>query len=302
MHIHERLAEAAIYRTNLLLARATAFRYDRAPKKSPLDPELQTLLDHLNRDGFVKIPFFADEVDTVSEQIRSVFDQSNENDPRVVGQNIQHPFLFTPVATRVLREERLNRLIQAYLGQDATFDFAQIFRIPASTDNATLSGRWHHDRVGKRLKLFVYMHDVAKGQRITHYAKGSHKKEHLRWSHGASRFTDEEVKRDYPVELFEGRKGEAYLFDTNGIHRATWEKNNHYRDVMYFEFSRGPKSRIMRKLGYHIGVCRELFPADFDASGTLVDPTQLKREGVHLVYGEKAPKFNFVHVAQPRDA
>jgi hypothetical protein len=293
--LSKRFAESATYRSQLVLARSAALAYDNRPSREALDPELKPLLDTLNAKGFVKIPFFVGQVDEVSEKVRSTFSQAESADRKVVGQNIRHPFHFTPMTEKVLREERLSKLVRAYIGHDATFDFAQIFRIPASTDNVTLSGLWHHDRVGKRLKLFVYLHDVRKGERITHYAVGSHKRQHVRWSHKASRYTDEWINARYEVEQFEGLKGEAYLFDTNGIHRATWEANSNYRDALYFEWSSYGKSRLMRRLGYHIGVCREPLPQGFDPAGTLFSRRDLASNDGQLVYGTTAPKFNFVN-------
>ena len=37
------------------------------------------------------------------------------------------------------------------------------------------SALWHHDRCGRRLRVFIYVHDVDEGSRPTQYARGSHR-------------------------------------------------------------------------------------------------------------------------------
>jgi hypothetical protein len=72
--------------------------------------------------------------------------------------------------------------------------------------------------VGRRLKLFVLLHDVdCERGRPTQLALGSHR---LHYYQSAtfpfSRYTDAAVRAEYRVHTACGHAGQAYLFDTCG--------------------------------------------------------------------------------------
>ena len=82
--------------------------------------------------------------------------------------------------------------------------------------------RWHHDRCGKRLKLFIYLSDVTAQSHPTEIASGTHNT--MYWSHDShyfhlSRFSDESVRQHHNVAAMHGARGGGFLFDTNAMHR-----------------------------------------------------------------------------------
>jgi len=286
-------------RLEVILARISAFLFDMKPRKSIENTaDVQSHFKDLERSGCIKLDFFANQLEDLEEKVKKAFDLYSDDNPKIVGLNIKHPFLFSDVPGKLLKNPKMNKLLQSYLGEDATFDWCQLHRIPVSADYQTLSGFWHHDRCGRRLKIFIYLHDVKPGGRVTYYAGGSHKRQHFGWSHhlnSKSTKTDQGMHSKYNVKELYGKKGQAYLFDSNGFHRATWHKSNQFRDILSFEFSSHSKSKILRKLGYNIGVCREFFKLDYDIKGTLIHADHIRKEGNYNAYGTSAPSYTWVY-------
>merc|ERR1712164_151274 len=88
-----------------------------------------------------------------------------------------------------------------------------------------ISGYWHHDRCGRRLKVFIFMHDVDEDRgRPTVVAKGSHKLFHYAYK-GSKQLTSLEVSRmnatwvgeNYDPVPLHGKRGGGFIFDTNAL-------------------------------------------------------------------------------------
>ena len=95
-------------------------------------------------------------------------------------------------------------------------------RLPASLRRCQ-SGQWHHDRCGRRLKMFVYLDDVGPRSHPTWIARGTHR---FAWfgiqSDELTRFSHEYVNSAFGERLIpmHGRRGGGFLFDTNSTRRA----------------------------------------------------------------------------------
>ena len=112
-----------------------------------------------------------------------------------------------------------------------------------------ISGLWHHDRCGNRLKAFLYLNDVlSDDSRPTEIAVGSH---NTHWySHHIShetRYSDDYVRREYKVASMKGPKGGGFIFDTNSLHRGV-VKGTKERLVVILEFNPKYKSVNLNKL------------------------------------------------------
>ena len=85
-----------------------------------------------------------------------------------------------------------------------------------------MAGLWHHDRVGNRLKAFVFLHDVDCDEgHPTEVAVGSHLLNYYRTdAMGASRFANDYVRDHYEVAKLCGAKGGGFVVDTHTLHRA----------------------------------------------------------------------------------
>ena len=129
-----------------------------------------------------------------------------------------------PALEPLLHNQTLARAIRGYLGGSARFDSYATFQLtPNATTETYPSGFWHHDRCGRRLRMFVYVHDVPVDGRPTLAAKGSHRT-FAYYSYlealSLTRFSDDLVRRLHEVVPLTGRAGGGFLLDTNALHRA----------------------------------------------------------------------------------
>ena len=163
------------------------------------------------------------------------------------------------VATARYRDTRLERFFRSiddiasgYLG-DAQLSGYKVVRIDTTTANDTesyVAGLWHHDRVGNRLKAFVFLHDVDCDEgHPTEVAVGSHLLNYYRTdAMGASRFSDEYVRDHYVVEKLCGPKGGGFVVDTHTLHRGAVE-GSLPRTVVVGEYHAVGKCAAMDALG-----------------------------------------------------
>ena len=247
------------------------------------DPDLATL----HRDGHVNLGNLGVDVAPLSNAFREVVDRHPQDDPDLNKINVEHPFMFHPLTLGYLRIQRLNRLIVAYLGDDATFDEVQLFRTPDCSSAGNLSsGQWHHDGNGHVLLMWVLLSDVDESCRATWYATGSHHRTLTNNQFSKSRYSDAQVRGDYPrvVQLL-GNRGDVLLMDPHGYHRAAFEKGRR-RDVLYLGFSSYSKGVALSVPGMNhgVGVIDDWFPSDFDPAKTLVRRERLFKEADHLLY------------------
>jgi hypothetical protein len=167
-----------------------------------------------------------------------------------------------------------------------------LWRVGRISQTVKVSGLWHHDWCGRRLKLFVLLNDQTAEDRPTWYAAGSHRVL-LKWAEYAfSRYHDDFVQSNFPIVPLVGKRGDAILFDTHGFHRATYEAGAGQRDAIAYEYSSYGKSRLLRPRGYQIGLGGDRFPHAFDVKGTLLRADQLSSDGEHLCYGHSQVDTN----------
>jgi hypothetical protein len=252
----------------------------------PTEPTLEEpAVHHLFKHGYVNMGPLVD-VDGLAAKFRSVVDSHPQSAADLNKIIVAHPALFHPTVTDVLKVQKLNRVVRAYLGDDATLDELQLFRTPDCSTKVELpSGLWHHDGNGHVLLLWVLLTDVDSSCRATWYVPGSHHRPLTDNAFSHSRFTDQQVQEyGKPIQLL-GKKGDALLMDPHGLHRAAYEKGKH-RDVMYYGFSSYAKGCALAfpGLNHGCGIIDDRFPHDFDPSGTLVRRERLFRQGEFLEY------------------
>jgi hypothetical protein len=260
--------------------------FDRtAPRHPARSEQARQALETLDRDGAVNLGQVLDLGD-VPERIAQGFDRGADQFRNVTRFYLRNPFVYAPRIADWLRNPLVNEIVESYLGASAVFDRCLVWRIPASASERKTSAVWHHDWCGRRLKLFVLLHDVTEEGRPTHYIRGSHKGQWRWMDYELSRFEDAEAESRGAEIKLTGRRGDCLLFDTNGLHRATGEGGKESRDVISLEYSDARKSGWLARHGFEIGVKREQLPPGFDQAGTLLSPRSLHRGNSQLVYGE----------------
>ena len=131
----------------------------------------------------------------------------------------------------LLHNRRLARVVTEYIGGPARYDGHKLVTLTnESNERNYASSVWHHDRCGRRLKLFIFLHDVTPGGRPTSIAHGSHNTIYYTFGNPwnlLSRYSDAWVRAQYPVTSMYGPQGGGFLFDTNSLHRgeATGERS-----------------------------------------------------------------------------
>ena len=74
-------------------------------------------------------------------------------------------------------------IVRTYLGNDTMQGHSIILSLAGRDLNVSeyISGQWHHDRCGRRLKAFIFLNDVEIDGRPTVVARGSHNTLYYRW-------------------------------------------------------------------------------------------------------------------------
>ncbi len=210
-------------------------------KTAKLTNELQNrYFSKLRRDGVLLIEDIGlreDEIDELIESVTNVIENnSTSGSLRSIlsvtsGGAVRTARLPLPVFEEGLsRNYQLKEIIENYLGETVLSGY-KATRLDTRTEygvNAYIASRWHHDRTGRRLKLFVYLHDVdCEEGHPTLYAKGSQNIYFYRTeSFVMSRFKDSFVQKHYDVVKGCGKRGQGFLLDTHGIHRGEPAGNN----------------------------------------------------------------------------
>ncbi|KAJ9453752.1 hypothetical protein DIPPA_19151, partial [Diplonema papillatum] len=144
-----------------------------------------------------------------------------------------------PPIERLLKNDTLVSIISGYLGDDVTVAGYKITKLSSvlDSDEQYIAAKWHHDRVGRRLKMFIFLHDVdCEDGRPTQVALGTHELLYYKTeSFAHSRFKDEWVRSTYRVAKGCGPAGGGFLFDTHALHRGT-EKGTRERTTIIIEF------------------------------------------------------------------
>eukprot|EP00756_Hemistasia_phaeocysticola_P033839 Hpha_TRINITY_DN16485_c2_g8::TRINITY_DN16485_c2_g8_i1::g.160458::m.160458 len=164
-----------------------------------------------------------------------------------------------PDLVPLLENETLREAIRSYLGEDVTLNGYKLTTLGSvlSSTSQYVAAKWHHDRVGRRLKMFVFLHDVAcEGGRPTLVATGTHRIHFWRTeSFAATRFNDAWVRENYPVVTACGKKGGGFIFDTHTLHRAGTggdgsAKTGADRSTAIVEFHNAAKCSFVAEAGF----------------------------------------------------
>ncbi len=167
-----------------------------------------------------------------------------------------------------------------YIGQDVRLDDIYINRIPESSHKyASVSGSWHTDNVGHRLKVFFCIEGY--GDVPTCYRPGTNRRSFRPSARQHMRFLG---RFDYSRRFGEVRlnytTGDIFIFDTNGQHRGGYDQSHRKRTVLLMEFADRRKSERLEgvPIGPGRGFSLSRAVADAHAQELLLDPALLLPE------------------------
>ena len=192
------------------------------PRLPPRERAADTqLLQPLLRDGFVRVRDFGLNATALREQAYQLLERDGKK--TADGELVTARGNLSALEP-LLHNASFARVVRSYLGGTARYDGHAVFQLtPEATVQTYPSGWWHHDRCGRRLRVFVFIHDVKERDRPTLYARGSHNTlafySYIEAIH-LTRFSDAYVRRRYEAVPLTGDAGGGFLLDTNGLHRA----------------------------------------------------------------------------------
>lgn len=243
-------------------------------------------VDQLNTFGYANLGNCGIDSSIIYEKLLEAFEQDCFDKRKLMSLN--NSLKLKGMDEYISNPEIINT-VQGYLGEHARFDRLWCYRIPSTMKERGLSSDWHHDRVGKRLKMFVLLHDVTEKDRPMQLISGSHLAASRRYSFRGSRMSV--ASRDFDITKLvklTGSKGDVILFDTNLMHRADWSEGNSHRDVLSFEFADRRKGDLMQKFEMPIGPIFTLVSNNFaEVSSPLIDPRYISLVAGNVSYGRK---------------
>ena len=212
----------------------------RPPKSGSSSFEAARIHADLHRYGFHKIDSYPGlDVDRLKEEavaaLRNRGVWENDEGVKAVGDELDH---LRPVLENV---EILQAASDYFGGEPAELTGYEIVHLgPRLTPEQYQSGLWHHDRCGRRLKLFIYTDSVGDHDHPTLIARGTH---NYTWfgmqNHAPTRFKNDWVTSTYGEQhliKMTGPKGGGFFFDTNTIHRGDIDGVHTARNVIIVEY------------------------------------------------------------------
>lgn len=239
--------------------------HEAAHLQLPLSTQASGMFQNLSVHGFTPIDHFPGlDVDRLRRQVRGAMSQ------RGVGPWTKVKYFGAQLSALepVLRNPEIRAVASAYFGNEPAelTGYAMLHLGPqVSKDDDYPSGQWHHDRCGRRLKLFIYLDDVDSKSHPTWVARGTHKHS---WfgiqSDQLTRFDSQWVEANFKerLEPMFGPKAGGFLFDTNTLHKGDVDGQHRPRNVVIVEVSRVRSSYHMAFSCLFLpGLSRISFPA-----------------------------------------
>ena len=153
-----------------------------------------------------------------------------------------------PSLASVLYNNNMLNLIYSHLGNRARLDYVSFSRLSGKSADSN-SGLWHHDSVGKRLKVFIFLNNCSlKSHVSTDYIPGTHRIRRQNYENPVIKGTRvQPAENDINKKVsLTGKMSEGFIFDTNGLHRGNYKKNLLFRDTLQLEFSDYLKSKVIK--------------------------------------------------------
>jgi hypothetical protein len=157
--------------------------------------------------------------------------------------------LHFPLVAELVQEPMVDD-VQKYLGKSAKLDSVCLFVIKNSGDSGrNSSGLWHHDSVGHRLKIFIPLDLKGNHDAPTEYIIGTNQVRHASYANPVDHRSGKRVC--LPESTLKSAKvvrvdfGEGFIFDTNGLHRGSYNTAGVTRSVVLLQFS-SPWKRFLR--------------------------------------------------------
>lgn len=124
----------------------------------------------------------------------------------------------------LMNDESLAHIMREYSGGPMRYEGTSVVHLLPTTSGGDYSPvEWHHDRCGRRLKVFVFINDVTPESHPTEIGVGSNNFWWY-WFQEPGRLTrhpsDHYMKCKFDIAALTGKRGGGFIFDSNSLHRA----------------------------------------------------------------------------------
>lgn len=138
--------------------------------------------------------------------------------------SLRDPLVAVPGLLNLVLHPTVLGAVQSYLAGFPSLTYVKVVRTWANKLPDFDTQLWHVDFDSARmLKLFIFFHDINAEMGGTTFVEGSHLFEGKIEYDYRDRWSTAELERDFPssrVRGFDGRFGDAFLLDTNMVHRG----------------------------------------------------------------------------------
>merc|ERR1711924_62615 len=103
---------------------------------------------------------------------------------------------------RVVGNASIQKVVRSYLGNETTLNGYKLTKLHGlNSTGQYIASQWHHDRAGRRLKMFLYLHDVdCEEGHPTLVATGTHNIQFFKTeTFPFSRYTDDYVRSQWKI-------------------------------------------------------------------------------------------------------
>lgn len=179
-----------------------------------LTPAQVYLLKNLKKRGIIKIEKFLTEEDVYL--LENLKNEYKNNTQILENLKIKESYINDKKKFHLLFKQYYLDIIKSYFGEEIINDVIVYQELLPYKIN-TSSYMWHHDNRSHQIKIQILLSDnrTAGSQRMQ-YLEKSHKHIHSR---DDTRFEKVNLKKKQIFECY-GNIGDAFIFDTNGIHRG----------------------------------------------------------------------------------
>ena len=131
-------------------------------------------LNSLRQNGFVKLSNIKFEFENI--KFHKILDDKNLSVHDEIGvASVIDTSKHFPELNQILESDYINSICKLYLGNDAAVNHIRVERLEKNLSRNDVSGLYHHDMIGHRLKILILLDDVSENGRCTSYVIGSHK-------------------------------------------------------------------------------------------------------------------------------
>jgi hypothetical protein len=198
--------------------------------------------DPFSPKGFILLPNLSEDINIFFE---NQFKENEREFEKNTALNSHVPFPSKLELKNLLKKnEKLQKVLKDYL-IFPSFDTAYFFNTRYDGSASRRSQHWHHDSVGRRLKLFI----AQRSDKLpTLSIESNAARSTLKW-----RAMDDDERKEYKpgseVENICLTSKDAILMDTNYMHSGTVNNKVGVRNVLVIEYSNCLKSVCRGRVG-----------------------------------------------------